>query len=198
MVFVSFIHQVTASYVAVVNPPHYFKTTVFRASAQVFRRYETAGVYVGKVYHVYHAGFPAFAESERVFRFRNHHLHVIGGIKDTVRFGICLGEKLAHAVFRGYALDSETFGQDGMQFRFWHFFSSALHSACFENGCMFQFKRIFLYKVKECIRNPEQYGRNGFMLAFHNQSPYFVQVIRIKTALGVKASVYEMVYHVDE
>ena len=61
-----FVHKVTAFDDAVVGSSKHLKTSVGVDSAQVFRRNETARVYICKVDDVYNAALALFAFAERV------------------------------------------------------------------------------------------------------------------------------------
>jgi hypothetical protein len=97
-----FVHKVTAFDDAVVGSSKHLKTSVSVDSAQVFRRYETARVYVCKVDYIDNAALALFAFAERVVGFFYAYFQPRRTSKRTVRNGIRLREKLTHTVFGGY------------------------------------------------------------------------------------------------
>ena len=132
-----FVHKVTAFHNAVVGSAKHLKAAVSVDSAQVFRCYETARVYICKVDYVYNAALALFAFAERVVGFFYAYFKPRRTSKRTVRNGIRLREKLAHSVFGGDWICAKGVAKYGMQLSFRNFFASAFHSAGFEHRCVF-------------------------------------------------------------
>ena len=96
-----FVHKVTAFDDAVVGSSKHLKAAVRVDSAQVFRCYKAARVYVGEVDYVDNAALALFAFAERVVSFFYAYFQPRRTSKRTVRNGIRLREKLTHSVFGG-------------------------------------------------------------------------------------------------